>query len=98
MADPRDELLRQIRAIRQRIDPAVLKRASEAALGAQAGGTQTGGTQAGTRTKPPAEPSPLIEPYDKEAARTVVQTFLQSRHDGGQFAMRLMAALKKPPG
>lgn len=87
MADPRDELLRQIRAIRQRIDPAVLKRASEAALGAQAG------AGAGARPKPVA-----AEPYDKEAARTVVQNFLQSRHDGGQFAMRLMAALKKSPG
>lgn len=85
MADPRDELLRQIRAIRQRIDPAVLKRASEAALGAQAG-ARAGG------------PPPTVQPYDKAAARAVVQNFLQTRHDGGQFAMRLMAALKKPPG
>ena len=36
------------------------------------------------------------EPYDKEAARAAVTTFLtaKSRQDGGAFQRRLMAALK----
>jgi hypothetical protein len=36
------------------------------------------------------------EPYDKEAARTVIRTFLtaKSRADGGAFQRRLMESLK----
>ncbi|MBB6254595.1 hypothetical protein [Nitrospirillum iridis] len=78
MADPRDELLRQIRAIRRRIDPDVLERAAAAAERVQAG-------------PPPAE-----EPFDRQAAREVVMNFLQARHDGGRFAMKLMEEMKKP--
>lgn len=78
--DPKTELLRQIRAIRRRIDPDVLARAEKAAQAAEA-----------ARTLPPDQ-----VPYDKEAARDVVASFLRSRNDGGRFAMALMENLKKP--
>ncbi|WP_044562411.1 hypothetical protein [Azospirillum sp. B4] len=81
MADPRDELLRQIRAIRKRIDPDVLERAAAAAERVQA-------------ARPPAPP--VDEPFDRQAARELVMSFLQSRHDGGRFAMKLMEEMKKP--
>ncbi|MEA1675011.1 hypothetical protein [Nitrospirillum sp. BR 11163] len=85
MADPRDELLRQIRAIRRRIDPDVLEKAAAAAERMQA-----------ARSPRPAE-EPAEIPIDREAARDVVMTFLQSRHDGGRFAMKLMEEMKKKP-
>lgn len=78
--DPKDELLRQIRAIRRRIDPDVLARAQKAAEAVEA-----------ARTLPPDH-----VPYDKEAARDVVSAFLRSRNDGGRFATALMENLKKP--
>lgn len=79
-ADAKTELLRQIRTIRQRIDPAVLARAERAAQTAEA-----------ARTLPPDQ-----VPYDKEAAREAVTAFLRGRNDGGQFAQKLMENLKKP--
>ena len=78
--DPKDELLRQIRAIRRRIDPDVLARAQKAAEAVEA-----------ARTTPPDH-----VPYDKAAARDVVSAFLRSRNDGGRFATALMENLKKP--
>ncbi|MDG3443954.1 hypothetical protein [Nitrospirillum amazonense] len=84
MADPRDELLRQIRAIRRRIDPDVLEKAAAAAERMQT-----------ARAAAPAEESSDV-PFDRQAARDVVMTFLQSRHDGGRFAMKLMEEMKKP--
>lgn len=78
--DPKSELLRQIRAIRRRIDPDVLAKAERAAQAAEA-----------ARTLPPDQ-----VPYDKEAARDVVSAFLRARNDGGKFAMALMENLKKP--
>ncbi|ASG22653.1 hypothetical protein [Nitrospirillum viridazoti] len=88
MADPRDELLRQIRAIRRRIDPDVLEKAAAAAERMQTARSAPTGP-------PPAEESPDV-PFDRQAARDVVMTFLQSRHDGGRFAMKLMEEMKKP--
>ncbi|KPF86484.1 hypothetical protein IP70_09495 [alpha proteobacterium AAP38] len=79
-SDAKAELLRQIRTIRRRIDPDVLARAQKAAEAADA-----------ARTLPPDQ-----VPYDKDAARDVVASFLQSRNDGGRFAMALMENLKKP--
>lgn len=79
-ADAKSELLRQIRAIRRRIDPDVLAKAERAAQAAEA-----------ARTLPPDQ-----VPYDKDAAREVVATFLRSRNDGGRFAMALMENLRKP--
>ena len=79
-SDAKAELLRQIRAIRRRIDPDVLARAQKAAEAAEA-----------ARTLPPDH-----VPYDKEAARQVVAAFLQARNDGGRFAMTLMENMKKP--
>jgi len=79
-ADPKAELLRQMRAIRRRIDPDVLERAEKAAQAAEV-----------ARTLPPDH-----VPYDKEAARDVVTAFLRGRNDGGKFAMKLMENLKKP--
>lgn len=83
--DPREQLLRQMRAIRERIDPAILARAADAATRVR--DEQNAQAGAGDRV-----------PYDKQAAQAVVETFLRSRHDGGQFALRLMAALKKAQG
>ncbi|HYC03724.1 MAG TPA: hypothetical protein VED40_10545 [Azospirillaceae bacterium] len=84
MADPRDELLRQMRAIRERLDPDLLERAGQAAEAIQSG-----------KAKPAPEPEPEMVPYDKEAARAAVMSFLQARHDGGQFAQKLMEAMKR---
>jgi hypothetical protein len=36
------------------------------------------------------------EPYDKKAARKVVEQFLAARSDNGAFAKRLMDELEKP--
>lgn len=85
-ADAKTTLLRQIRALRAEIDPAVLKRAEAAARNtpvARAAGAQ------------PAPPAPDMVPYDKQAARDAVMQFLQSRNDWGQFAQRLMDMMKK---
>lgn len=91
-ADARTELLRQIRTIRQRIDPDVLSQAAAAAQTtpmARAAGMVGG---AG-RTQPDAGPD--MVPYDKEAARDAVMQFLQARGDRGRFALQLMERLKQ---
>ncbi|QJE73114.1 hypothetical protein HHL28_08490 [Aerophototrophica crusticola] len=85
-ADAKTTLLRQIRDLRAGIDPAVLKRAEEAARNtpvARAAGVK------------PAAPPPDMEPYDKQAARDAVMQFLHARNDRGQFAQRLMDMMKK---
>ncbi|MFM2044811.1 MAG: hypothetical protein RLY86_3387 [Pseudomonadota bacterium] len=86
-ADPKAELLRQIRTIRARLDPNVLAKAERAAQATQPGGQGPG-------ADPGADPG--VEPYDKEAARNAVMLFLQSRHDGGRFATQVMEKLKQP--
>lgn len=82
-ADPKAELLRQIRTIRSRLDPDVLAKAEEVARRMQPG------------ARPPAPP-PEMEPYDKETARQAVMLFLQSRSDNGLLAARIMEAMKQP--
>ncbi|TWB43896.1 hypothetical protein [Nitrospirillum pindoramense] len=93
MADPRDELLRQIRAIRRRIDPQVLEKAAAAAERMQTARAAPAASGGGSGASAEA-PSDI--PFDRQAARDVVMTFLQSRHDGGRFAMKLMEEMKKP--
>lgn len=80
--DPKADLLRQMRDLRRRIDPAVLERAAGAARVLEAARPASGPT--------------ADEPYDKQAARQAVMLFLQGRADNGQFARRLMDALQKP--
>ena len=36
------------------------------------------------------------EPYDKKAARQIIEQFLAARYDNGAFAKRLMEELAKP--
>ena len=84
MADPRAELLRQMREIRARLDPDLLDRAARAAEAAQSAKAQ------------PRKPPPATVPFDKEAARAAVMSFLQGRHDGGRFAQKLMEAMRRP--
>ncbi|MEE3623844.1 hypothetical protein UCD39_07550 [Nitrospirillum sp. BR 11752] len=91
MADPRDELLRQIRAIRRRIDPQVLEKAAAAAERMQMARAAPAASGGGSGAEAPSD-----IPFDRQAARDVVMTFLQSRHDGGRFAMKLMEEMKKP--
>ncbi|MDZ5648310.1 hypothetical protein [Nitrospirillum sp. BR 11828] len=94
MADPRDELLRQIRAIRRRIDPQVLEKAAAAAERIQTARGASAASGGGASGAPAEAPADI--PFDRQAARDVVMTFLQSRHDGGRFAMKLMEEMKKP--
>jgi hypothetical protein len=81
--DTKALLLRQIRALRQRIDPTVLAQAERAA-------------QANRPTERRAQPEESLIPYDKEAARAAIAAFLQARGDGGRFAIRLMEEMRKP--
>lgn len=88
-ADPKADLLNQIRTIRARLDPDVLARAEVAAAEQMAQAMKPGG-------KGSQPPQPETEPYDKETAREAVMLFLQSRHDGGKFATKVMEAMKQP--
>lgn len=90
MTDLRKALLRQMAALRRRIDPQVLARARQAALA--------------TVKKPPPPPLPSGEvPYDRAAALAAVEAFLEHKEDGGRFRKELASRLRtqgaaKPPG
>ncbi|MFC7332950.1 hypothetical protein [Rhodocista pekingensis] len=88
--DPKADLLRQMRDLRRRIDPAVLEKAAGAARTLETART------APRAPGPAAQDPAAAEPYDKQAARQAVMLFLQGRADNGQFARRLMDALQKP--
>jgi len=93
--DPKAELLRQIRTLRRRIDPAVLAKAEQAAQAAESAREQAQAIKQKAAALLEAERTGQV-PYDKEAARAAVMQFLQAKHDGGRFATKLMEELKRP--
>lgn len=95
--DPREELLRQIRSIRRRVDPDVLTRAAAAAStteAAKAAGVRPG--QAGQGAVGPGAVGPGDVRLDMSGARQAVEMFLRSRNDGGRFALQLMERMRRP--
>lgn len=83
-SDPRDELLRQIRSIRRRVDPDVLTRAAAAAS------TTDAARAAGVA------PDTGVVRLDMSWAKQAVEMFLRSRNDGGRFAIQLMERMRRP--
>ncbi len=95
-SDPRDELLRQIRSIRRRVDPDVLTRAAAAASTTDAAKAAGVAPAAGPGTGPNTGPNTGEVRLDMSWAKQAVELFLRSRNDGGRFAMQLMERMRRP--
>jgi hypothetical protein len=79
--DALKELQRQIDAQRARLDPKVLKLAEQAARLSQAA--------------PPDVESPVLIPYDRDAAAEIIRLFLKNHRDAPEFEARLLALLQQ---
>lgn len=90
--DPRDDLVKQIRSIRRRINPDVLTQAAAAAS------TTDAAKAVGVEPEPaPAARAKASEiKLDMSWAKQAVELFLRSRNDGGRFAMQLMEKMRSP--
>ncbi len=79
--DALKELQRQIDAQRARLDPKVLKLAEQAARLSQA-------------AMPDVE-SPVLIPYDRDAAAEIIRLFLKNHRDAPEFEARLLELLQQ---
>ena len=79
--DALKELQRQIDAQRARLDPKVLKLAEQAARLSQA-------------AMPDTE-SPVLIPYDRDAAAEIIRLFLKNHRDAPEFEARLLELLQQ---
>jgi hypothetical protein len=79
--DALKELQRQIDAQRARLDPKVLKLAEQAARLSQTAEADT--------------ESPVLVPYDRDAAAEVIRLFLKNHRDAPEFEARLMELLRQ---